>query len=70
MKRICLLMLLALGGCQTVMSPTGTVQGITLPPGCKGTFTVAILNGMIVNASFQGSCDETASTNEATIKLR
>lgn len=69
-RTLVILALLGLSSCQGIVSPTsGRVEGITVPPGCKGSFSVIVSNSLIVNASLQGSCDETGAT-QPTMLLR
>lgn len=71
MRSLTILALLALGGCVSTLNPTtGQVTGITLPPGCKGSFTIVITAGAIVNAMVTGSCDESAATTPSEIRLK
>ena len=71
MKRALLIAACAgvLSGCQAVTGTSGQLTGVTLPPGCKGQFTIMITAGTIVNATVSGSCDETTTVASSAVRF-
>lgn len=70
MKKLSLLVACAaLCGCQAITSSSGQLQGITIPAGCKGSFAIMLTASMMVDATIQGSCDETAATSATDMRF-